>query len=53
HDSFVWNISSAQQHYLTQYEACELTNILLGDSGYIMAPFLLTQYRDLQYNTRE
>lgn len=53
HDSFVWNISRARQHFLRQYEAGDRANRLLGDCGYGIEPFLLTPYRDPQYNTRE
>lgn len=53
HDSHVWNVSSARRYYLSEYEAGDRSNRLLGDCGYGIEPFLLTPYRDPVYNSKE
>jgi len=53
HDSHVWNASSARRYYLSEYEAGDRSNRLLGDCGYALEPFLLTPYRDPSYNSKE
>lgn len=53
HDSFVWSISSARQHFLREYESGDRTSRLLGDCGYGIEAFLLTPYRQPLPNTKE
>lgn len=53
HDSFVWNISSARQYILNQYRTGDRTYRLLGDCGYGIEPFLLTPYRNPQFNSQQ
>ena len=49
HDEYVWNISSARQHFLRKYETLNL----LGDCGYGIEPFLFAPYRAPRYNSKE
>lgn len=51
HDGFVWNLCSARQHLLRQYENGDRTSKMLGNGGYGIEPFLLKPSRDPQYGT--
>ncbi|XP_050338514.1 putative nuclease HARBI1 [Bactrocera neohumeralis] len=53
HDAFIWGMSHAKQYFRTQYESGQRSLRLLGDCGYGIEPFLLTPYRDPQFNSME
>lgn len=53
HDSFIWNMSSARNHFLNNYSNGDQNSWLLGDSGYGLEPFLITPYKDVAAGTGE
>lgn len=53
HDSFIWNMCSARNHFLDNYSNGDHNSWLLGDSGYGLEPFLITPYKDVAAGTRE
>lgn len=46
HDAFVWDFSVAKDFYCSRHENGERGSWLLADSGYSLAPFILTPYRN-------
>ncbi|XP_036346180.1 putative nuclease HARBI1 [Rhagoletis pomonella] len=58
HDSFVWNVSHAEQELKSDYNNGKTNTWLLGDFGYPLQPYLMTPFRsaadEIQriYNTK-
>ncbi|XP_055605090.1 putative nuclease HARBI1 [Uranotaenia lowii] len=51
HDSFVWDMSAEREFFEENFRNGE--SRLLGDSGYCLAPWLLTPYRNAYYGSGE
>jgi len=46
HEACAWSQSEARAFFQEQFDSGSRGNILLGDSGYPLEPFLLTPYRN-------
>ncbi|XP_065369048.1 putative nuclease HARBI1 [Calliphora vicina] len=46
HDSFIFNMSTARNFFISSYENGERGSWLLADSGYPLEPFVMTPYRN-------
>ncbi|XP_055604499.1 putative nuclease HARBI1 [Uranotaenia lowii] len=51
HDSFVWDMSAEREFFEENFRNGE--SRLLGDSGYCLAPWLLTPYRNANFGSGE
>lgn len=45
HDSHVWNLSDARQHFEQQHQQGVRNSFILGDAGYPLEPWLITPFR--------
>lgn len=53
HDSFVWKLSDIRADYAHKYQNGTRNLWLLGDSGYGLAPYLITPYKSPEYGSMQ